>query len=339
MKATPAYSYPQLTGLLLGPLAFVLVLLVYQPAGLSPEGQAVLATTLWVAIWWITEAAPIEVTALLPGILFPLTGGLAVKETTQAYGHPLVFLFLGGFLIALAIERWNLHRRIALTIIARVGTSGPRLVMGFMLATAFLSMWISNTATSLMMMPIGLALIRQVTHTPTAQAAPATPFAKALMLGIAYSSSIGGMSTLIGTPPNLVFAAVVKDIFGVEISFARWFVFAFPFSVTLLMLCWWYLVKIAFRLQVREVSEGVEEIRAQLRQLGPLRSAERLVLAVFGLTALAWISRSFLLQRWIPMLDDTIIALSGAMLLFLLPVPGQPGMRVMDWRATARLPW
>ena len=339
MKAATAYTPAQVAGLILGPLLCGLVMLVYHPPGLEPAAQAVLATTLWVAVWWITEAVPIEVTALLPAILFPLTGALPAKETTQAYGHPLVFLFLGGFMIALAIERWNLHRRIALTIIARVGTSAPRLVLGFMLATAFLSMWISNTATSLMMMPIGLAIIRQLTQTPADEPAPATPFAKALMLGIAYAASIGGMSTLIGTPPNLVFAAVVRDMFGVEVSFARWFAFAFPFSSILLLLCWWYLVKVAFRLRVKAVSEGREEIRAQLRELGPLRAAERWVLVVFSLTALAWITRSFLLKKWIPLLDDTLIALIGALALFLLPVPGEPGLRLMDWRATARLPW
>lgn len=339
MKAGSAYAYPQLMGLLLGPLLFGLTLALYRPPGLEPAALAVLATTLWVATWWISEAAPIEVTALLPAILFPLTGALTAKEATQAYGHPLVFLFLGGFMIALAIERWNLHRRIALSIIARVGTNGPRLVLGFMLATAFLSMWISNTATALMMMPIGLAIVRQLTGTEADSPAPATPFAKALMLGIAYSASIGGMSTLIGTPPNLVFAAVVRDMFEVEVSFARWFFFAFPFATGLLLLCWWYLTKVAFRLQVRATEAGQAEVLAQLRQLGPLRPAEILVLLVFVLTALAWISRSFLLARWIPLLDDTLIALCGAFVLFLLPVPGEPGQRLMDWRATQRLPW
>jgi len=252
----PTFSLRQRLGLILGPLLFIVFWFFVELPGLSEQGEAVLACTLWVATWWITEAIPIEATSLLPILLFSLTGGADLATITSAYGHRLIFLFLGGFVIALAIERWDLHRRIALRIIWLMGTGAPRIVLGFMLATGFLSMWISNTATALMMMPIGLAVVRQIQRSAQAEGMDFHRMAKALMLAIAYSASIGGMATLIGTPPNLVFASVVENLLGVEVSFARWMIFGFPFAAGLMLLGWWLLVRVGFNLRTESIPKG-----------------------------------------------------------------------------------
>ena len=211
-------------GLFLGPFLFTTILFSPPPEGLDPAAQAVLAGTVWVAIWWITEAVPIPVASLLPIILFPLTGALDLSTTTAAYGNPIVFLFLGGFIIALAMEKWNLHRRIAINIIHSIGTNKKRIVLGFMVATAFLSMWISNSATSMMMLPIGIAIIIQLTSESEDQKFTGN-FSRSLMLAIAYSASIGGLATLVGTPTNAVLVAIVQQLYQVEISFAQWMFF------------------------------------------------------------------------------------------------------------------
>jgi len=216
MKGNNIYSR---IGLILGPLLFTLTLLFFHPEGLSKEANAILASTLWIAVWWITEAIPISVTALLPIVLFPLSGGLQLKATTASFGHKYIFLYMGGFIIAIAIEKWYLHKRIALNIINFIGTDVSKIILGFMLATAFMSMWISNTATSVMMLPIGMAIITQLKDNPSTIEDENSIFGKALMLAIAYSASIGGIATLIGTPPNLVLAGVVQEMYGVEISF------------------------------------------------------------------------------------------------------------------------
>ncbi|MCO6480619.1 MAG: anion permease [Phaeodactylibacter sp.] len=199
-----------------------MAMLTFQPEGLSTAGRAVLASTLWIAVWWILEVIPIAVTALLPIVLFPLTGALSLNETTASFGHRYIFLCIGGFVLAIAIERWGLHRRITLNIINLIGTNVKRIILGFMIATAFLSMWISNTATSVMMLPIGMAIISQLRDNPDTVADENTLFGKALMLAIAYSASIGGVATLIGTPPNLVLAGIVQELYDIEITFSQW---------------------------------------------------------------------------------------------------------------------
>ena len=236
-------------GLVSGPLSFILVILFFHPEGLTLQANAIIASTVWMAIWWITEAIPISVTALLPIILFPLTGGLELSETTASYGHKYVFLYLGGFIIAIAMQKWNLHKRIALNIISFIGTNVIKIILGFMVATAFLSMWISNTATAVMMLPIAMAIVDQLKDNPDTIENENKIFGKALMLGIAYSASIGGISTLIGTPPNLILAGVVEENFGYEITFSTWFKFGFPISLILLFLCWKYLTGIAFKFE------------------------------------------------------------------------------------------
>ncbi|WP_027878831.1 SLC13 family permease [Mesoflavibacter zeaxanthinifaciens] len=328
----------QKIGLVLGPIVFVLLLLFFKPEGLSTEGRAVLAATAWIAIWWITEAIPIAVTALLPIALFPLSGGLNLSDTTSAFGHKFVFLYLGGFIIAIAIEKWNLHKRIALNIIKIIGFNLKRIILGFMLATAFLSMWISNTATSVMMLPIGVAIILQLKDNPNTPEDENLTFGKALMLAIAYSASIGGIATLIGTPPNLVLAGVVSDIYNYEITFLQWFMFGFPISIILLFICWKYLTEVAFKFEKKEFSGGKAEVNRQLKALGRISYEEKLVAFIFGLTAFFWITRSFLFKTILPALDDTIIAISFAIVLFLLPSKKQ-GTKLMNWDDAVKIPW
>jgi len=323
---------------LLGPIFFSIILLFFHPEGLSRSANAVLASAAWVAIWWVTEALHIAVTALLPIILFPLSGGLALKATTASYGHKYIFLFFGGFVLALAIEKWNLHNRIALTIIRIVGTNVIHIILGFMVATAFLSMWISNTATAVMILPIGIAIVLQLKDNRETNEDENQIFGKALMLAIAYSASIGGMATLIGTPPNLVLAGIVKESYGVEITFSKWLIFGLPISLLFLFLSWLYLTKVAFKFKQKKFPGGKEEINNQLKKLGKVSFEEKMIFMVFILTAFSWISRSFLLEKFIPGIDDTVIAMSSALLLFLLPSK-EKGNNLMNWKDVVKLPW
>lgn len=328
----------KLLGLILGPLSFVLVLLFFHPEGLSKEANAVLASTAWIAVWWITEAIPIAVTALLPIVLFPLSGGLDLGATSGSFGHKYVFLYMGGFVIAIAIEKWNLHKRIALNIIHLIGADIRKIILGFMVATAFLSMWISNTATSVMMLPIGLAIIKQLKDNPATVEDENLLFGKSLMLAIAYSASIGGMATLIGTPPNLVLAGVVLDTYGYEITFMQWFMFGLPISIVLIFICWKYLTRYAFTFKQLEFPGGREEIQRLKKGLGKISYEEKIIALVFGATAFCWITRSFLLQQLLPGLDDTIIAIFFAILLFLIPSKNK-GEQLLNWEEAVQMPW
>lgn len=326
-------------GLVLGPVLFVLTLLFFNPDGLSQAGKGALASTLWIGTWWVLEVIPIAATALLPIILFPLTGVLSLEATTEAFGHHYIFLYVGGFVLAIAIERWNLHRRIALNIISLIGTDINRIILGFMAATAFLSMWISNTATAVMMLPIGMAIVKQLKDNPETKADENELFGKALMLAIAYSASIGGIATLIGTPPNLVLASIVQDVYGIEITFSGWIVVGLPVSLVLLFICWHYLTGIAFSFKQRSFPGGRAEIEKQLKGLGRMAYEEKVVLIVFVATALAWVSRSFVLNAFIPKLDDTIIAIVAAVVLFLLPAGRGKGRKLILWKEAVKLPW
>ena len=326
-------------GLFLGPFLFILTLLFFHPEGLNKEANAILACTLWIAIWWITEAIPIAITSLLPIVLFPLTGGLKLTETTASFGHKYIFLYIGGFILAIAIERWNLHKRIALNVIKLIGTDIKSIILGFMMATAFLSMWISNTATSVMMLPIGMAIISQLIDNPKTKENENLIFGKALMLAIAYSASIGGMATLIGTPPNLVLAGIFQEIYGVEITFSKWIVFGFPISMILLFVCWKYLTVFAFKFEQKSFPGGKVEIKNQLKKLGKISYEEKIVLLVFILTAVAWISRSFLLKKMMPAIDDTIIAVIAGILLFMIPASKEKKRAIITWDEAVKLPW
>ena len=325
-------------GFILGPLSFILILLFFKPEGLSPEARAILASTAWIALWWITEAIPIAVTALLPIVLFPLSGGLDLGTTTESFGHKYIFLYMGGFIIAIAIEKWNLHKRIALNIINVIGSDIKKIILGFMVATAFLSMWISNTATAVMMLPIGIAIITQLKDNPNTIENETRLFGKALMLAIAYSASIGGIATLIGTPPNLVLAGVVLNTYGYEITFLQWFMFGFPISVLLLLICWKYLTTYAFKFEQKEFPGGKTEIKRLLKTLGKITYEEKMVAIVFGTTAFFWITRSLLFDKLIPKLDDTIIAIIFAIVLFLIPSKDKKH-KLMAWEDAVKLPW
>ena len=326
-------------GLILGPILFLVIMIFVDAEGLSFEAKCILASTAWMAIWWVTECVPISVTALLPIVLFPLTGGMDLATTTAAYGHKLVFLFVGGFLIALAIEKWHLHKRLALNIIRITGSNKSRVILGFMLATAFLSMWISNTATSIMILPVGLAIISQLKDDPKTVENENEVFGKSLMIAIAYSASIGGMATLIGTPPNMVLAGVVEESYGIKLNMFDWMKFGVPLSSFLLFVCWLYLTKIAFKFKNEEFSAGKEEILRQINKLGKFSNEEIKVLVVFTLTALGWIFRGSI-ETIFPMIDDTIIAIFFAVTLFIIPTKNQKtNTTLLVWNDTVKLPW
>ncbi len=324
--------------LLLGPLLFIALLFLDPPSGMSKEAYLMLAITIWIAIWWISEAIPIAVTSLLPIVLFPLSGILDVGETTAAFGDKYVFLYLGGFILAIAIEKWNLHKRIALNIINLIGTNIYRIILGFMVATAFLSMWISNTATAVMMLPMAMSIVSELKDNPNTIENENIIFGKAVMLGIAYAASIGGIATLIGTPPNLVFAGFVQKTYGIEISFWQWIRFGLPISIIMLAIAWFYLTRVAFKFKQIEFPGGKQEINRLLAQLGPMKKEEKLVLAVFILTAFCWITRSFILQKLVPSMDDTSIAIGAAILLFLLP-SSSPKKPIIVWEDAIKIPW
>ena len=326
-------------GLLLGPFLFVLFFFIIKAESMSDEARGILAASLWIATWWMTEALPIAVTALLPIILFPITGGLGLTETSSSYGHKYIFLYIGGFILAIAIERWNLHKRIALNIIRLIGSNQRLIILGFMLATAFLSMWISNTATTIMMLPIGLAIILRLKDNPATNTNEHTNFGKSLMIAIAYSASIGGIATLIGTAPNLVLAGVIEDLYQIEITFAQWLSIGFPVSIVLLIACWYYLTYIAFDFSSKLFPGGEGLIKQQIKELGPISKNEKKVLLLFFITAISWISRSIFLDKLIPGIDDSIIAIISCTLLFIVPSSAPEGGKLLTWEEAAKLPW
>lgn len=326
-------------GLVVGPALFVSMLIAGPPEGLPPEAWRTAAAGAWMATWWITEAVPLPATALLPIALFPLLGVAGPAEAAAPFAHPIVFLFLGGFLIALAMERWGLHERVALAILARTGTRPRGMVAGFLLSAAALSLWISNTATTLLLLPIGLSVLELTGRRgrEPLDRRGRDSLGAALMLAIAFGASIGGLGTLIGTPPNALTAAFLEEAYGIRIGFARWMAVGLPMVAVALPVAWWILTRVVFRLSSTEV-EGVGAlVRERAAALGRPSGAERIVAAVFGLAATGWILGP-LLQRWVPGLSDAGVAVAAGILLFLLPA-GEGRGRVLDWGAAARLPW
>ena len=345
-KDNDSYGPRGKIGLFLGPGLFLLFMLLV-PVGESftASMRAAAASTIWIAVWWVTEAIPIPATSLLPLVLFPLTGTISFGETTVGYANPNVFLFLGGFMLAVTMQRWNLHRRLALAIISVVGTDPSRLILGFMLATGILSMWISNTATAMMMLPIGLAVILQVADMAQAQgikvqAGPGKfPFGTALMLGIAYSASVGGVGTLIGTPPNAIFASVASSTYGIDISFAQWLLYGLPLSIIFLFLSWFYLIKFFNMKNLKGLKGGSGVIDEERKALGPVSKAEALTGIIFLCVALAWITRSFLLVKIFPDITDHLIAVLAVIFLFITPVDFKKGKFLLDWDTAVKIPW
>ena len=336
-------SPARLTALVAGPAAFA-ILSAIAPDSLSREGALVLGMAAWIGIWWITEAIPLGATSLLPLVLFPILGISTIREAAEPYAHDLVFLFLAGFFIAAALQHWRAHARIAFGIVHALGSGTRRLVFGVMLGTAFISMWISNTATAAMMYPIALAIAEMAEDTREGR-----NLRTALMLGVAYAASIGGMSTLIGTPPNLLFAGAAEQLTGTKIGFAQFMAVGVPAAAVLLPACWGLLMLLhpaagALRAEARQV---LDERR---RELGRLRGAERTTVIIFALTALAWFFRepkeiSGLtipgLTDLAPGLSDSGIGVAGALLLFVLWGRGQDGVRrpLLTWREARAIPW
>ncbi|EXJ23907.1 Sodium/sulfate symporter [Alkalibacterium sp. AK22] len=319
-------------GMVTGPLLFAVIYFIPELTGLDASPRAVLAVTAWVATWWITEALPIPATSLLPIFLLPLTGGADQATASMAYGNPIVFMYMGGFTIALGIEKWDLHKRIAMSIIALLGTSSSRIIMGVGLATAFLSMWISNAATALMMLPIALALIKEIREKEFLNEDSFQKFAKGLLLTVAYSASIGGLATIVGSVPNAALVAVASNMLGQTITFADWFTFGIIVTLILLVVLYVYITKIKFKVEDEgEISS--EFAREQLKELGPMSTEEKYVLTIFSLTGLLWIFGGFLPFE----LSDTTISMLGATTLFV--IPNTKGGRLLDWFDMKGLSW
>lgn len=294
------------------------------------------------ATWWTTEAIPIPATSLIPLVLFPVLGVGSIGEAAAPFANPVIFLFMGGFMIAQAMERWELHRRIALAVISRAGSSPGRLVAGFMVASAFLSMWVSNTAVAVLMLPIALSAIRLGDIPLPGSGHGHHPgqgnLAVALLLGVAYGASIGGMGTPIGTPPNAILRGFMADEFGILIGFAQWMLMGVPFVLLLLPIAWWLLARHLFPVAPPNAEGGFMAPSPRLEKVEPMSSGERRVAWVFGATAAAWIFRPAL-EGWIPGLTDEGIAMGSTLVLFLLPSGRGGGERVLDWEWAQRIPW
>ncbi len=344
-------------GFLAGFILFLLILSLPDNGSMSHSTKLTAACAVLMAVWWISEAIPLPATALIPVVFFPLAGILSATKVALSYADPNIFLFMGGFMIAMAMQRHDLHKRIALNIIRIVGTSAKKIVLGFMIATGFLSMWISNTATAMMMLPIALAIID---HAYKLQAGSETRpkkenfrFGTALMLGIAYSASIGGVGTIIGTPPNIVFAGIAKSLFPEmpQIGFTEWMLIGIPIVIVFLPLTWYYLVNFGAPLKNFSLAGGKNIIQDELSSLGKMKPAEKITLFVFVLTSLSWIFRKdiqigkFTITGWTNFLGieefvhDGTIAMAGALLLFIIPISIKKKEYVLNWEWARRIPW
>lgn len=335
-----SFSRMQWIGAIVGPLLFVIMLLSPAPEDLPLVGWRVAAATVLIATWWVTEVIPISATALLPLVLFPVLGIETMNATAAPYAAPMIFLFLGGFIIALGMQRWGLHRRIALNIIKVIGTHPSGIIAGFMVASALLSMWVSNTATTMMMLPIGLSVIElaRPSAANTVSESESRAFGISLMLAIAYASSVGGLGTLVGTPTNALVVAFMSQTYGFEISFVEWMMVGVPMVVVILPITHFVLTRLAFPLRLKSLPGGREYIDSELIRLGAMSKAEKLVAFVFGLTATLWVFQP-LISGFIPGLSDTSIAIFCALLLFLIPVNLKKGEFLMTWKYAERLPW
>ncbi len=335
---TPAYKK---IGLVLGPSLFVLMLLSQAPEGLGDAGWRTAAVGVWMAVWWATEAVPVAVTALLPLVLFPLLGISDIRATAAPFANPIIYLFLGGFLVALAIQRWDLHRRIALTVLHFTGANARSLVGGFMLAAALLSMWVTNTSTTLMLLPIALSVIAVIDSSLTElSATERSNFQVALVLGVAYAATIGGMATLVGTPPNAFLASYMSQEFQVEIGFAQWLLVGLPLTAVMLPIAWQTLTRLAFPVDFHTSGAARTHLESLRKELGPMSIPERRVAWVFFGVALAWISRPLLNKlAALEGLSDPGIAMAAGILLFVIPSGSDRDRFLMNWQTAERLPW
>ena len=338
---TDGRSTHQKVGVVLGPAAALLIILSDAPAGLSDTGWTTAAIGVLMAVWWATEAVPIAVTALLPLVVFPLLGIASIQETAAPYSNKVIYLFLGGFIVAFAMQRWDLHRRIALSVLQVVGGNGRSLIGGFMLASALISMWVMNTSTTMMLLPIAISIITVIHKSVGSLDDKArADFQYALLLGVAYGATIGGMATLVGTAPNAMLAAFMQDNHGIEIDFASWMMVGLPLSIVMLPLAWLALTRFVFQVDFQTSGEGRAELKKMKDDLGNIKVPEIRVAIVFTIMALAWITRPLLAQvPGLAALDDSGIAMAGAIALFLIPSGDKSDPFLIRWRYAEQLPW
>ncbi len=322
-------------GLIGGILVFVILLFLPVPEGLSDAAWKTAAVTILMGIWWITEAIPISATALLPIVLFPVLGVFSIGDATGPYANPLIFLFMGGFVIALAMEKWNLHKRIAISIVNYVGIKPSSIIIGFIIASAFLSMWVSNTATAIMMLPIAMSILELLDKNDKSAK---INFEIVLVLTIAYACNIGGMGTLIGTPPNALLAGFVLENYNIEISFLDWMMVGVPIMLVSLPLMYFILTKFVYPIKIKELPGGKELIQSQMEKLGNISNQEKKVAVVFVSAALLWMFRP-LLSSVIPGLSDAGIAIGAAVAFFMIPANSEENRFLLKWSDTKRLPW
>jgi len=326
-------------GLFLGPVLFLI--LINLPFELvSEQGDKVIGVAVWMVIWWITEATSISVTALLPLLLFPLLKIMPVGDVGANYGSPIIFLFFGGFVLALALEKVNLHKRIALNIIRITGTTPNKVVLGFMIATASLSMWISNTATTVVMLPIAMSVISLLINDEDGFTKSDQNFALSVMLGIAFSANAGGIATVIGTPPNSVMIGLLENEYNIEISFLKWMVIGLPFSIIMITIIYLVMVKVMFPNKQLKFAASKEVINDELKKLGAMSGKEKMVLAIFGVTVFLWIFRTVINGVFPDLkLNDTIISMTGAIAMFAIPYNIKKGDFIITWKDTSKLAW
>jgi sodium-dependent dicarboxylate transporter 2/3/5 len=327
-----------LLALLAGPLLF-LVTLFFNPFGLDTQANNVMAVALLMIAWWISEALPMPAVALIPLVLFPLMGIAKISEAAAPYANEVVFLFMGGFLIGLGIEKWNLHKRIALSIVQYTGTNGNRIILGFILATGFISMWLSNTATTMMMLPIAASVI-SVVVTKNEHNSQLRHFAVCMMLSIAYASNFGGIATIIGTPPNVAYASYISKQLNNDISFSAWMLIGFPVALLLLFSLYFVLIKL-FPNNIDSNDEMRMLIKNELSALGPMTVPEKRVLYIFITTALLWIFRDLINKFGVVRLDDNMIAVFGGLLMFIVPAGkgAKQNERILVWSDTSKMAW
>ena len=329
-------------GLVLGPAIFALMMLFdSSQSTMSVDAWRTAAIGMWMATWWATEAVPVPVTAFIPLITFDLLGVQDFKESAAPFANPIIFLFMGAFFLAIAVERWNLHKRIALMILTRTGTNGSHLIAGFMLVAAFLSMWMTNTSTTMMLLPIGLSVVQVISdNVDNLGEKQRRDFQAAMLLSLAYGATIGGLATLIGTPPNALLAAFLAENYQIEIDFVTWMAIGIPVSAVMLPLAWFTLTRISFKVNV-VANDSVQSHLARLRaELGPMSSAEKRVACIFVLVVLAWIMRRPIMGWFdITGLSDAGIVMTAALLLFLLPSNSKDQSQLLTWHDANRLPW
>jgi sodium-dependent dicarboxylate transporter 2/3/5 len=326
-------------GLFLGPILFFCIQ-VLPITFISEKADSVIAVALWMVIWWISESVNIAVTALLPLILFPLTGVMPIASVGSNYGSPIIFLFFGGFVLALALEKVNLHKRIALNIIRVTGNTPEKVALGFMIATAFMSMWISNTASTVVMLPIGISVIKLLIDDVDGFTKGDKNFALCIMLGIAFGANAGGIATVIGTPPNSVLIGLLENQYGIQISFLKWMTFGLPFTIVMVGLCYVVLVKWMFPCSDIQFTSSANLISVELKKLGIISKGEKRVLIIFAITVFLWVTRTVINKLFPELrLSDTAISLIGAISLFAIPLNVKKGNFILKWSDTEKLAW